>query len=324
MEESGATYLCDLVKPASPGGGCAPAASALPMYLVVISGGIPGAMIRLVARRDPAGPGGRQHGAIARRQHLPLPRLPRRPTRRAWSGSTTWAAPTAPSSTADACPRTRRSASPTATASSSAPSVVVKFIRPDPCEEQFQREMFERTVRDPLTSLYNRAYFLAQFGPLADRSGLKGLGMAVLMLDIDHFKRVNDDHGHDVGDAGAPRGRRRAPPGDPVGRPGGPLRRRGVRRRPAGGRARPGHRTRRADPLEPVRPADPGRRRAAPGDRQHRPGLHPAGPPPVGRLADLATADQGLYQAKNSGRDRIVFSHELVPRSIESVTTVDD
>ena len=28
-------------------------------------------------------------------------------------------------------------------------TVIVKFIRPDPCEEQFQREMFERTVRDP-------------------------------------------------------------------------------------------------------------------------------------------------------------------------------
>ena len=55
-------------------------------------------------------------------------------------------------------------------------SVIVKFIRPDPCEEQFQREMFERTVRDPLTGLYNRAYFLAQFGPLADRGAIARAG----------------------------------------------------------------------------------------------------------------------------------------------------
>ena len=49
--------------------------------------------------------------------------------------------------------------------------------------------MFERTVRDPLTGLYNRAYFLNQIGVLAERSAAQGIGLAVLMLDIDHFKR---------------------------------------------------------------------------------------------------------------------------------------
>jgi diguanylate cyclase (GGDEF)-like protein len=77
---------------------------------------------------------------------------------------------------------------------------VAKFIRPDPCEERFQRELFERGVRDPLTGLYNRAYFLDQVGPLAGRTALRGLGLAVLMLDVDHFKRVNDTHGHVAGD----------------------------------------------------------------------------------------------------------------------------
>ena len=77
---------------------------------------------------------------------------------------------------------------------------MLKFVRLDPCEEQFQREMFERTVRDALTGLYNRAYFLNQVGPLAEYNAVRGLGLAVLMLDIDHFKRINDRFGHDAGD----------------------------------------------------------------------------------------------------------------------------
>ena len=74
-------------------------------------------------------------------------------------------------------------------------NVIVKFVRPDPCEEQFQREMFERTVRDALTGLYNRSYFLDQVDLLAEQGEERGLGLAILMLDIDHFKRVNDTSG---------------------------------------------------------------------------------------------------------------------------------
>ncbi len=79
-------------------------------------------------------------------------------------------------------------------------SSVLKFVCLDECDERFQREMYERTVRDPLTKLYNRSYFLDQVGPLIERSAEQGLGLAMLMLDIDHFKRINDTLGHDAGD----------------------------------------------------------------------------------------------------------------------------
>jgi two-component system, cell cycle response regulator len=79
-------------------------------------------------------------------------------------------------------------------------TVVLKLVRLDPSDERFQREMFERTVRDTLTGLYNRAYLLNQIGVLAERSAAQGIGLAVLMLDIDHFKQINDRYGHVAGD----------------------------------------------------------------------------------------------------------------------------
>jgi len=183
--------------------------------------------------------------------------------------------------------------------------------------------MFERTVRDPLTGLYNRAYFLAQFGPLADRSGLKGLAMAVLMLDIDHFKRINDAHGHDVGDqvlrevAAVLRQATRSD--DLVARYGGEE---FVVALPV---AAPDQATERA---ERVRAALADRRILADGVPLRVTASLGLAYTPAGRPRSVAslisTADQGLYQAKNSGRDRIVFSHDLASRSIESVTTVDD
>ncbi len=79
-------------------------------------------------------------------------------------------------------------------------TVILKLVRLEPDDEEFQREMFERTVRDALTGLYNRAYFLNQVRALCDRNTTLGLGLAVMMLDVDYFKRVNDRHGHFVGD----------------------------------------------------------------------------------------------------------------------------
>jgi diguanylate cyclase (GGDEF)-like protein len=79
-------------------------------------------------------------------------------------------------------------------------SVVVKLVRLDSSDEHFQQQMFERTVRDGLTGVYNRAYFLNQLGGLSARQAAQGLGLAILMVDVDHFKRINDKHGHLVGD----------------------------------------------------------------------------------------------------------------------------
>ena len=61
-------------------------------------------------------------------------------------------------------------------------------------------DSFEQAVTDPLTGLYNRRYLLSQLQPLLKRAELGGPALAVLVFDLDHFKRVNDRFGHDVGD----------------------------------------------------------------------------------------------------------------------------
>ena len=58
----------------------------------------------------------------------------------------------------------------------------------------------ELAVTDPLTGLHNRRYMTGQLQALVGRASHGGASVAVLVLDIDHFKAVNDGFGHDAGD----------------------------------------------------------------------------------------------------------------------------
>lgn len=55
-------------------------------------------------------------------------------------------------------------------------------------------------VTDALTGLYNRRYLESHFERISERLKEEGKPISLLMLDVDHFKAVNDTHGHDVGD----------------------------------------------------------------------------------------------------------------------------
>jgi two-component system cell cycle response regulator len=58
----------------------------------------------------------------------------------------------------------------------------------------------EMAVTDALTGLHNRRYMAGQLQALVGRAGHGGDDVAVLVMDIDHFKAVNDGFGHDAGD----------------------------------------------------------------------------------------------------------------------------
>lgn len=63
-----------------------------------------------------------------------------------------------------------------------------------------ERELHEQAIRDGLTGLYNRRYLDATLPRELARVRRDGEALAVIMADLDFFKRVNDTYGHDVGD----------------------------------------------------------------------------------------------------------------------------
>ena len=58
----------------------------------------------------------------------------------------------------------------------------------------------ELAVTDQLTGLHNRRYMNGQLEALVKRASRGGDAVACLLIDIDHFKKINDGYGHDVGD----------------------------------------------------------------------------------------------------------------------------
>ena len=172
----------------------------MPMYLIVVRGGVPGTMMRLSEHATSLGRSSENtyqlHDCTVSRRHAVIAIDPT---------STAWV--TDLGSTNGTFVDGKRIPVHTATFLGDGSrlqlgsTVLLKFLKLDSCDEVFQRELFERSVRDTLTGLYNRAYFLSQFGPIAELQSMRELGLAVIMLDLDHFKSVNDTYGHDAGDA---------------------------------------------------------------------------------------------------------------------------
>ena len=79
-------------------------------------------------------------------------------------------------------------------------NTTLKFIWADELEALYQVRLAEGALQDPLTGLYNRRYMDERLGSELAASNRHGRPLSLLMIDIDHFKRVNDEHGHVAGD----------------------------------------------------------------------------------------------------------------------------
>jgi diguanylate cyclase (GGDEF)-like protein/PAS domain S-box-containing protein len=63
-----------------------------------------------------------------------------------------------------------------------------------------QSKLREQAIRDPLTNLFNRRYLEETLERELSRAAREGYSVCVIMIDLDHFKRVNDTYGHEAGD----------------------------------------------------------------------------------------------------------------------------
>jgi diguanylate cyclase (GGDEF)-like protein len=79
-------------------------------------------------------------------------------------------------------------------------TTVLKFTYADELEENFQQSMHRAALYDGLTKAYNKRHFLHRLQTEVAYALRHQALLSLLMFDVDHFKRVNDDHGHPMGD----------------------------------------------------------------------------------------------------------------------------
>ena len=79
--------------------------------------------------------------------------------------------------------------------------MLYRFAVTDEAEERLQRQLFESSIRDPLTQAYNRKYLKERLSAEVAHARRHGTKLALLMLDLDDFKGTNDRNGHLAGDA---------------------------------------------------------------------------------------------------------------------------
>jgi len=103
--------------------------------------------------------------------------------------------------------------------------LILKFLSGSDVEAEYHDIIFRMTITDGLTNLANRKQLDSLLQDEVPRAARHGRNLSLLMLDIDHFKAINDTHGHLVGDAVlrslAAVLRKRLRPHDTIGRYGG-------------------------------------------------------------------------------------------------------
>jgi diguanylate cyclase (GGDEF)-like protein len=79
-------------------------------------------------------------------------------------------------------------------------TTILKFTYHDNLDEIFQKQMYESALRDGLTKAFNKKYFTDRLESEFTFSVRHSTPLALVLFDIDHFKKVNDTYGHQAGD----------------------------------------------------------------------------------------------------------------------------
>jgi diguanylate cyclase (GGDEF)-like protein len=80
------------------------------------------------------------------------------------------------------------------------PNVTLGFTLIDEKGEQLAKQLYESSTRDALTQTFNRRYFAERLAGEVAYANRHKTRLAIVLFDLDHFKKVNDDHGHLAGD----------------------------------------------------------------------------------------------------------------------------
>ena len=79
-------------------------------------------------------------------------------------------------------------------------SAIFKFLSGQGVEASYHEEIYRMTIIDGLTGAHNKRYMVEFLEREMARCSRYGRPLSLLMFDIDHFKRINDTHGHLTGD----------------------------------------------------------------------------------------------------------------------------
>ncbi len=77
---------------------------------------------------------------------------------------------------------------------------ILKFVLQDKLDLNYQQQMYESAVRDALTGSFNRKHFDERISSELSFARRHHVPISLVMMDLDHFKRVNDTWGHQAGD----------------------------------------------------------------------------------------------------------------------------